>query len=331
MLHHIELCLDEIECEIEFHLSPSMSEPQRLELKQKIDDLRNFVGALATPALGSRIVETDADASDAISIEERQGDPAVEATPAVGSGNDDLTMIRGIDAATAAMLASRGAATFAAIAAWRTADFDIVCDDEITARRIAQQGWIEQAAILAKGEHTDYARRVQRGEIAALVAMPVPVDSEALAVADLQDSQATVATASAKPAGELVATIEINATKSSFLPPVFEATARTAKPLVVAATADVSVPTAVVEAPEPAPAASDLQEATEDAAEDAAAEVVPAQVVALREAAAPVAKSGWIGRMSLAASLILLLSVGILGLESKLPTSASFLHIVSAD
>ncbi|MFN3869528.1 MAG: hypothetical protein ACK4MF_10735 [Hyphomicrobiaceae bacterium] len=317
MLHHIELCLDEIECEVEFHLASSMSALERQELKSKIDELRAFVGALASAAHHTSVAGITADkpateiiADQAIASADA---PITAATPIAELRDDDLTMIRGIDASTAAALRAKGVTTFAAIADWRADDVLANAVEGISTRRIAQQCWIEQAAILATGQLTDYARRLQRGELAALVAMPEPVT---FAEADTTWQADTMTAGKAITIGA----IEINAEKSNFLPPVFEAVAPAAKPAIVAAPAIGSVGEVVNEA-------ADLATAACDAAEASARN----EVVALTKMPTPAAKAGWVGRMSLAASLILLLSVGILGIESKLPVAASLLHVVSAD
>ena len=95
--------------------------------------------------------------------------PGVAAKPAA----DDLTLIRGIDAPLAATLAASALTRFSAIAAWTAADLAKLDIAGVTKARITEQNWIEQAAILAAGETTFYARQVQRGTVACFAPRPV--------------------------------------------------------------------------------------------------------------------------------------------------------------
>ena len=63
---------------------------------------------------------------------------------------DDLTSIRGIDAALAQHLASLGVTRFADIAAWRSDDVHNVSQALGISREISRQNWIEQAALLER-------------------------------------------------------------------------------------------------------------------------------------------------------------------------------------
>jgi len=63
---------------------------------------------------------------------------------------DDLTCIRGIDAALAQHLASLGVTRFADIAAWRSDDVQHVSQALGISREISRQNWIEQAALLER-------------------------------------------------------------------------------------------------------------------------------------------------------------------------------------
>lgn len=70
---------------------------------------------------------------------------------------DDLCRIRGLDGETAAKLAALGITRFATIATWTAADVRFLKASLGLGRRIARQGWIEQAAILATGRETAFA------------------------------------------------------------------------------------------------------------------------------------------------------------------------------
>ncbi len=63
---------------------------------------------------------------------------------------DDLTSIRGIDAALAQHLASLGVTRFSDIAAWRSDDVHNVSQALGISRDISRQNWIEQAALLER-------------------------------------------------------------------------------------------------------------------------------------------------------------------------------------
>ncbi|MEW5961979.1 MAG: hypothetical protein AB1749_00305 [Pseudomonadota bacterium] len=70
-------------------------------------------------------------------------------TVARESGADDLTLIRGIDAALAAGLAALGVTSYAAIAGWSAADVARFASRLGLGTEISRGNWIEQAAVLA--------------------------------------------------------------------------------------------------------------------------------------------------------------------------------------
>jgi predicted flap endonuclease-1-like 5' DNA nuclease len=65
-----------------------------------------------------------------------------------GTRRDDLTRIRGIDAALAARMATFGVTRFAQIAAWEQGDVQTISQTLDLGRMISRQNWIEQAALL---------------------------------------------------------------------------------------------------------------------------------------------------------------------------------------
>ena len=88
------------------------------------------------------------------------GRPEVVPQAAGASASDDLGRIQGIDAAMAAQLRSAAITNFRNIAGWRAADVARIAQLlAMPARRISKQGWIEQAAVLATGVETEFARR----------------------------------------------------------------------------------------------------------------------------------------------------------------------------
>ena len=77
--------------------------------------------------------------------------------------SDDLTLIRGVDEALAEDLNSLGIATFAQIANWSKPDVARMSKALGLGRRICKENWIEQAAMLASGRVTAFARGPSAG------------------------------------------------------------------------------------------------------------------------------------------------------------------------
>lgn len=107
----------------------------------------------------------------------RRSEPAQLYAP-----RDELTLISGIDRATALLLRAGGVSRFAQIAAWTAWDVAhwhtrIFGGAERRRRRLGS--WIEQAAVLTAGCRTHHARRIEQGDQAALVptpsALPQPI------------------------------------------------------------------------------------------------------------------------------------------------------------
>lgn len=84
---------------------------------------------------------------------------AASEAAAFGEMVDDLTLVRGIDADLAARLNGLGVTAFAEIARWSRDDVTCVSDALHIARRISNENWIEQAAVLASGNTTAFAKR----------------------------------------------------------------------------------------------------------------------------------------------------------------------------
>lgn len=94
--------------------------------------------------------------------------------PAVPAVPDDLTRIGGITPLLAKQLNVIGVSRFAEIAGWSAADVARVRGVLDAGDRIGRQGWIEQAAVLARGGMTAFAARAAAGYGAATVALPPP-------------------------------------------------------------------------------------------------------------------------------------------------------------
>ncbi len=91
---------------------------------------------------------------------------AAGGTRVVRSGvPDDLKRIKGIGVVLEKKLHGLGIINYGQIAGWAQADIDKMSDVLDFKGRIERENWIEQARILATGGITDFARRVDRGEV----------------------------------------------------------------------------------------------------------------------------------------------------------------------
>lgn len=77
------------------------------------------------------------------------------------SSPDDLTLIKGIDCATALELAAHGLSRFEDIAALDAAKIEDLRAAVAHSERLHKDVWIEQAAVLAKGNLTTFARQTR--------------------------------------------------------------------------------------------------------------------------------------------------------------------------
>ena len=162
MFSHIEFCLEEISWEIDALANTSLPRASADALRAELEKMRNLIAAI------------EAEASTTIAH------PARTAARAA----DDLTLIRGIDAELAKQLADLGYAHFTTIASWTADDIAQMAQDQVCALRIARENWIEQAAILASGGMTHFARqqlavRSQAGDAQAQAAALSVVELDA--------------------------------------------------------------------------------------------------------------------------------------------------------
>ncbi|MEQ1611939.1 MAG: helix-hairpin-helix domain-containing protein, partial [Hyphomicrobiaceae bacterium] len=105
-------------------------------------------------------------------------EPSIVAAPAVTTtvATDDLTRIRGIDAALAGRLAANGVKSFAAIAAWSHLDVRRISDALGLNREISRQNWIEQAALLSGSKALSAQQLVPEPMVVAEPTTPSPPD-----------------------------------------------------------------------------------------------------------------------------------------------------------
>ncbi|MGD9783553.1 MAG: helix-hairpin-helix domain-containing protein [Hyphomicrobiaceae bacterium] len=86
--------------------------------------------------------------------------------------SDDLEMISGIGPELARELYDLGVHTYEEIATWTSDDVAVACSILQDRAAIGRDQWIEQAAVLAAGGTTAYARRRARGEAVCLSPRP---------------------------------------------------------------------------------------------------------------------------------------------------------------
>jgi predicted flap endonuclease-1-like 5' DNA nuclease len=85
--------------------------------------------------------------------------------PVVSSGPDDLKRIRGIGVLIEKRLNQLNVSTYEHIANWTAADIERISQSLDFKGRIERENWVEQARILSAGGHTEFSRRVDRGEV----------------------------------------------------------------------------------------------------------------------------------------------------------------------
>jgi NADH-quinone oxidoreductase subunit E len=87
--------------------------------------------------------------------------------PAAAAGPDDLKKIKGVGPQLEAKLNAIGVTSFAQIAKWtkkQQADFS---EQLSFPGRIERDDWVAQAKVLAKGEDTEFSKRVAKGDVAS--------------------------------------------------------------------------------------------------------------------------------------------------------------------
>ena len=84
-----------------------------------------------------------------------------------GGKADNLTLIKGIGKVNEGKLNAHGIYHFDQIAAWKAADVKTVETYLEFDGRIAREGWIRQAKVLARGGETEFSKRARKGEVAS--------------------------------------------------------------------------------------------------------------------------------------------------------------------
>jgi NADH-quinone oxidoreductase subunit E len=81
-------------------------------------------------------------------------------------GKDNLQLIKGIGKVLEKLLNDMGIYHFDQIANWTKEEVNWLDKSLSFPGRIKRENWVEQAKILASGETTEFAQRVERGEVA---------------------------------------------------------------------------------------------------------------------------------------------------------------------
>ena len=186
-------------------ISAALDLGRQISRQNWIEQAALLAGAAARPAASTPASATAADRSVGAAP------PAMEAAPPPAEADaavtdpvppDRLQLIRGIDAAVAAALHDNGVSRWSQIAVWRRADIEQLSGKLGLGARIARQGWIEQAAMLASGRMSHHATRLAAGDYDCIVPSPAV---EMLAEPEFVDWQAARARAVGTPPKSIVA------------------------------------------------------------------------------------------------------------------------------
>ncbi len=88
-----------------------------------------------------------------------------QAKPAPAGKSDDLKRIRGVGVLIEKRLNALGITTYGQVANWNSGDIDRISQTLEFKGRIERESWVEQARILSSGGHTEFSRRVDRGDV----------------------------------------------------------------------------------------------------------------------------------------------------------------------
>jgi predicted flap endonuclease-1-like 5' DNA nuclease len=120
-----------------------------------VDEREANAFAASLPQLAARVENEDA----------YEGARPLGLAGARGGKPDDLKLIRGIGKQNEERLHNLGVWHFDQIAAWSAENVKWVGSYLAFPGRIDREEWIKQAAVLAKGEMTDFAKRVEAGDV----------------------------------------------------------------------------------------------------------------------------------------------------------------------
>ncbi|MBV6651365.1 MAG: hypothetical protein KI789_16705 [Hoeflea sp.] len=139
--------------------------------------------ATAKPATGKRTRKGDATESKPVKAKASKAGkagsnaptrakPSAKAGSAVPDTPDNLKLIKGIGPAIETKLQAAGITRFAQIAAWTKKEQAEFAEQLSFSGRIEREEWVRQAKVLAKGEKTEFSKRVAKGEVASSKGKP---------------------------------------------------------------------------------------------------------------------------------------------------------------
>lgn len=106
-------------------------------------------------------------AGKAGSVAPARAKPSAKAGSAVPDTPDNLKLIKGIGPAIETKLQAAGITRFAQIAAWTKKQQAEFAEQLSFSGRVEREEWVRQAKVLAKGEKTEFSKRVAKGEVAS--------------------------------------------------------------------------------------------------------------------------------------------------------------------
>ena len=118
---------------------------------KKIDDLK-------------KLLESKKEESTVLDSELQDTKPVLFTSPKDGK-KDNLQLIKGVGKVLEKTLNDVGIYYFKQIASWSQKDIDYIDEKLAFPGRIEREDWVNQAKVLAKGEETEFAKRVKRGDV----------------------------------------------------------------------------------------------------------------------------------------------------------------------
>ncbi len=162
--------------------SPSPTESAPAAAPTRVADRMQSIGTAADPVAARAHIKPEPfpegrlPAASGGGGETASSVAAVVASPASSAPErpptQDLTAIRGIDAATAVVLEREGVTRYEQLSAWNEGDVARINRALGGMRRVQEENWIEQAKILATGGMTAFARRRKANAAAGAPSAP---------------------------------------------------------------------------------------------------------------------------------------------------------------
>ncbi len=128
------------------------------------DALQSRVATAPAPAAPAPAASADLSGLRSVRSEAYRGADAAS-PPSTGRGAEDLKRIRGVGVLIEKKLNGLGVSRYDQIANWTQADIERFSEKLDFKGRIERENWVEQARILSAGGQTEFAQRVDRGEV----------------------------------------------------------------------------------------------------------------------------------------------------------------------